>query len=256
MNEWIKWLKESHEKEEQELSLIAEKEIKREVNTSDKIKAKWEFSFTVITPSHSIRNKDIAAINKFERPFKFFLGRDRHTLIIKHKLPSIVTVNDLWQQGWLTSKLFVAAFNIASQGLFYWHAPKDVDKYYDSLFDIDSGKKLTVSLSPQLALNWQERKMYLSLQQFHLTFMVYEYFMNIRNREDTILIMDYMTALAMFARTDIHLRMEVNAFILFFKVFQQSILKHETCDENQNVFEVGYQQISRMLLIGMNMIEL
>ncbi|MEO8711869.1 MAG: AbiV family abortive infection protein [Parafilimonas sp.] len=247
VNEWIKWLKETREKEQQELSPIAEKEINRKVEVNTKLNLKWEFSFTIFTPSHSIRNKDIAAINKFDRPFKFYLGRDRHTLIIKYQLPSIVTVHDLWQQGWLTSKLFVAGLNIASNGLFYWHAPKDIDKYYDSLLDIESGKKLVVSLSPQLTLNWEEKRMFLSVQQFHLAFIVYEYFINIRNREDFNLITDYMAALAMFARTDIHLRMEVNAFMLFFKVFQQSILKHETFNENQNVFEIGFQQIFGML---------
>lgn len=248
VNEWLKWLKETHDQEQQELAKIADKEMSKKITKSpDAFIPKWEFSFTIITPSHSIRNKDVSAINKFERPFKFFLGKDRHTLIIKHKLPSIVTVHDLWDQGWLTAKLFVAALNIASRGLFYWHAPKDIDKYYDSLLDIESGKKLTVSLHPQLALNWQERKMYLSLEQLHLTFMVYEYFISVKKIKDTNLVLEYMGALAMFARTDIHLRMEINSFMTFFNVFRQLVIKHEKISENQDIFEIGLKQIIGML---------
>jgi AbiV family abortive infection protein len=154
VNEWIKWLKENHEKEQQELSRLAHREINKTVVTDiERVLPKWEFSFTIITPSHSIRNKDINEINKLERPFKFFLGKDRHTLIIKHTLPSIITVHDLWQQGWLTSKFFIASLNIASRGLFYWHTPKDIDKYYDSLLDLESGKRLIVSLQPKLEVN-------------------------------------------------------------------------------------------------------
>ena len=248
VNEWIKWLKSNYENERKELSELAENEIKKTgVENNNTLVPKWEFSFTIITPSHSIRNKDINAINKFEKPFKFFLGKNRHTLIIKYKLPSIVTVHNLWQQGWLTSKFFVAALNVASQGLFYWHANKDIDQYYDSLLDIESGKKLRVFLQPQLAVNWEEKRMYLSEQQFYLTFMVYEFFLSIEEAESMSLIMEYMTALAMFSRTDIHLRMEKNSFLLFFDVFRKLIVKYEILEEKEDVFETGLTQIIGML---------
>jgi hypothetical protein len=61
------------------------------------------------------------------------------------------------------------------------------------------------------------------------------------------LVMEYTAALAMFAKTDIHLRMEINYFMLFFNVFQQLIMEHEKVEENEDILETGLNQITGML---------
>jgi hypothetical protein len=89
--------------------------------------------------------------------------------------------------------------------------------------------------------------MYLSTQQLHLTFLLYEYFLTLRHERDMNLVMEYTAALAMFAKTDIHLRMEINYFMLFFNVFQQLIMEHEKVEENEDILETGLNQITGML---------
>ena len=56
VNEWIQWLKTSFEEEQERLQSLAEKELNRKIVTDlDNVKPKWEITFTIFTPSHSIR---------------------------------------------------------------------------------------------------------------------------------------------------------------------------------------------------------
>lgn len=246
VNEWINWLKQQHEEEEKELTELAEKEIsKPETIETESFIPKWELSFTIVTPSHSIRKKELNSYNKHGRPIKLEVGKDKHTLIIKHTFPSIVTVHTLWQQAWITSKFFVAALNIASRGLFYWHAPRDTSIFYDKILDLESGKRLTLSIDAKLNLDWQSHKLVLNEQQLHLAHLVYEYFL-MNGHKDRNEISDYMLGLAMFARTDIHLRLDTNAFMIFYDVFRRLVTRHEKFS-GEDVFEVGYQQIEKLL---------
>ncbi len=88
VNEWIQWMKTSFESEQKVLFELTDKELKKitSVNSNNNIKPKWEITFTVITPSHSIRANILTIINKIDRPIKLFPGKDRHTLIIKNVL--------------------------------------------------------------------------------------------------------------------------------------------------------------------------
>lgn len=95
INEWIQWLKTSFEEEQNKLQTIAEKELTRKLVTDiHKVEPKWEITFTIFTPSHSIRANILAAVNKFERPIKLFPGKDKHTLIIKNVQGSNLPVTD------------------------------------------------------------------------------------------------------------------------------------------------------------------
>ena len=133
--EWIRWMRSMHEEEQQQLSELANKEINRVLpHENEEIKPKWEISFTVKTPSHSIRAKVLSAVNKkIDRPIKFYPGKDNHTLVIKSILGTNTSAADLWSAGWMSCQLFVASLNIAANGLFYWNMVTDVDRYYDPL---------------------------------------------------------------------------------------------------------------------------
>lgn len=56
-----------------------------------------------------------------------------------------------------------------------------------------------------------------------------------------------MTALSMLCRTDIHLRLDFDAFRIFFNLFRALLFKHETIPENEQLFDTGYSQIQGMI---------
>lgn len=51
----------------------------------------------------------------------------------------------------------------------------------------------------------------------------------------------------MLCRTDIHLRLDFDAFRIFFNVFRALLFKHEKITDKEQVFEVGYFQIQGMI---------
>lgn len=248
VNEWIKWLMAFYEKEQKDLLELAQKEINRSVPAgSDQFTPKWEISFTVTTPSHSIRNSALSAFNTRALPFKLFMGKDKHTLIVKNTLGNNVTVNSLWEDGWLISQLFVASLNIASNGFFFWHAEKDIDMYYDTIVDLESKKKLQLKLATQLTLNWKEKQLHLTEQHLHLTVLVYDYLIQIRKAKEAKPIHEYLSGLSMLAKTDIHLRLEASSFALFYKAFKMAVYDHENLTDFTSWSDTGYVQIEGML---------
>ncbi|MBN8665888.1 MAG: AbiV family abortive infection protein [Chitinophagales bacterium] len=245
---WMQWLKDEHEKETATLNELSEKEINKPIPENfEKFEEKWEINFTLITPSHSIRKKEINAFNKYPRPFSFAASKDKHTLKVKVILPSVVTVHILWHQSWYISKTIAAALSIATRGIFYWHVPIDTDVFYDSIIDLESKQRLRLSVPEQLKANWQSRGMVLQEQEMHLAGIVHDYFLHVHLKADQQEVEEYMTALSMLCRTDIHLRLDFDAFRIFFNTFRQLLLKHEKIANKEQVFEVGYAQIQGMI---------
>lgn len=249
INEWMKWLKEEHEKETAVLSKLAEEEINKPIPENfDSFIEKWELNFTLITPSHSVRKKEINGFNKHSRPFSFALGKDRHALKVKVILPSVVTVHILWNQTWYISKAIAAALSIASRGIFYWHVPIDTDVFYDSIIDLESKQRLKLSVEEKLKVDWKTHGLILTEQQMHLASIVHDYFLHVHLKPDENEVDGYMTALAMLSRTDIHLRLDFDAFMIFFDVYRSLLYKHEKITDKAQVFEKGYFQIQGLII--------
>ena len=57
-----------------------------------------------------------------------------------------------------------------------------------------------------------------------------------------------MVGLGMLAKTDIHLRMETSIFSCFYRSFKLAVEYYEKIDEGQDVFEIGYEQIEKMII--------
>jgi AbiV family abortive infection protein len=245
---WMQWLKDEYEIETATLNELAEKEINSPVPENfEKWDKKWEINFTLTTPSHSIRKKDINAFNKHPRPFSFSIGKDKHTLKVKMVLPSVFTVHILFQQAWYFSKAIAAALSIATRGIFYWHVPIDTDVFYDSIIDLESNQRLRLSMPEQIKADWKSRGMILKEQEMHLATIVHDYFIQIHLKPDQHEVEQYMTSLSMLCRTDIHLRLDFDAFRIFFNIFRTLLFKHEKITEAEQVFEVGYFQIQGMV---------
>lgn len=245
---WMQWIKEEEEKQTAKLSELAEMEINKPVPEDfETFIEKWEINFTLITPSHSIRKKEINDFNKHPRPFSFATGKDKHTLKVKLILPSVITVHVLWPQAWYISKAIAAALSIATRGIFYWHVPIDTDVFYDSIIDLESKQRLKLSVPEQIKVDWQSKGMVLKEQEMHMAFIVHNYFLSVHLKLDQHEVNEYMTALSMLCRTDIHLRLDFDAFRIFFNVFRALLFKHEKITDKEQVFEVGYFQIQGMI---------
>lgn len=245
--EWFAWLKEHFEKEENLLNEIARQELNRKVSKSrNDFIPKWKIKFKIISQSHSIRNNVLNAFNKRDEFIQLFRGGDNHTLIIEATFDKSILIHDLWQHGWLFGKLFVAAINVGTNGFFYWNTLVDVEKYYDEIRDIENDKKVSLTLGTKLALGWHERKMALTEEELYLSKIVFEYFLVPTKKNDIYFINNYMAGLAMFAKTDIHLRLEKEIFYHFFKSFKEALIAYKNCVEIE-IKGIGYSEIEGLI---------
>jgi len=245
---WMQWLKDEYENETAALNELAEKEINTPPPTNfEKWDEKWEVNFSLTTPSHSIRKAEINAYNKHPRPFSFAVGKDKHTLKVKVVLPSVFTVHILFPQAWYIAKSIAASLSIATRGIFYWHVPIDTDVFYDSIIDLETKKRLRLSVPEQIKVDWKSKALVLREQEMHLANIVHEYFLHVHLKPDQREVDEYMTALSMLCRTDIHLRLDFDAFRIFFILFRALLFKHETIPDKEQVFDIGYSQIQGMI---------
>lgn len=246
---WIGWLKSYYDKENKILSELIEKEIGRDsVNDMKMNFPKWKMKVKLITPSHSIRQNVLEEFNKVNnKKMKILKGGDAHTLFLEFLFPLSISVKSLWLHGWLTSKFYVGALNIASNGFFYWNAIIDTEKYYETIRDVENNTWLSAKLESALKLNWEERKMSLNVNHLHLTNIIFEYFMQINDKELLNSVNKYLDALALLSKSDIHTRLEHSVFSLFFSSLTEAILAYYKDDKFNNLFEVLYPQLEKMI---------
>jgi AbiV family abortive infection protein len=244
---WFAWLKEHFAEEDKALQEITTFELNRKATPpTSEFMPKWKIKFKVISQSHSIRANVLVEYNKRFDFIQLFRGADPHTLHIEATLDKSVPVSDLWQQGWMLVKCFVAALNAGANGFFYWNTAVDLEKYYEEIQDLENKKKVSITMAPKLALGWHKRKMTLALEELCLSQLIFEYFLVPTRRSDIFFIDAYMTGLAMFAKTDIHLRMETQTFYQFYICFKKALMERQQCSADQ-IKEVGYSELEKLI---------
>jgi AbiV family abortive infection protein len=248
VSRWVMWLKEHFETEEKKLNEILDGELKKaKVIDASAVKPKWKMTFTFVSQSHSLRQSVFNSFNESYRFIKLSKGKGNHTLIVEAIFGSNVPITELWGHGITFGKLFVAALNIASNGLFYWNISVDIDKYYDKIWDLENKKELSARLENGFRIKWEDKQLVLLEKHLHLTMIVYEYFNLVYGGKDFEPVNDYIDALGMMAKTDIHLRLEKTSFIKFYESFLYALKNNERIDENTDMKELGYNQIMGMI---------
>lgn len=245
--QWISWLRKYYEKEEADLNLLMEEELKRKEFVEQKYKDKWKMKLKIISPSHSIRAN---IFNSFNQRYKFISlskGGDNHTLIIEMIFGQNITAINLWQHGWFASKLFVAALNVSTNGIFYWNINVDSDKYYERIQDLESDKQLSVKLENGFKLDWKSRGLVLTEEHLHLAFIVFDYFSSFLGKDEFKPIDEYISGLGMLAKIDIHLRFEEEVFKLFYNSLKNALVNNEDYDSIKDIKDFAYEQINKII---------
>lgn len=218
MYEWIKWLRQEFTRTEEETRQILQQELKKGLIEGDEgQEPKWEVKFRIFSASHSIRQK---ALNTWNNHTDFIMKlkstKNSNELICEFTMPKSVHLYALWDTALWRCRNFVAALNIATMGLFWWHVDKDISKFYEKIWDIENEAEARPRISPQLSINWGN--LTLTESDFGYMRLIIGYiYKNIRlnTRLNDALDM-YLTGLALTSKSDIHLRHEASAFTHFF----------------------------------------
>lgn len=248
VKDWILWLKEHFTTEQNELKEILKKELEKPVTKPlEKFEPKWKITFKINSKSHSIRQNILDKFSARSPFIKFKKGADNHTLLIDIILDNSTPIKQLWHRGWNTSKLLVAALNVGTNGLFYWNVPKDVVKFYEEIWDLESKSRLKAKLQTNLDLDWSSRQLYFNEEEIGMTFLVFRYFSGTLGSQDFEPINHFMTALGMLAKNDMHLRLEPQCYLNFYLAFKKALLLNETTDEKADIKDLGFKLIGNLL---------
>jgi hypothetical protein len=153
----LEWLKELFDKAELEGRAAAEEELKRSREGLPKqgSKNKWKLRIRIFSQSHSIRPRALTQWNKTSEWIKLAAVSDKKDqLIVEFIFRDNVSVDGLWWFGWGLSRHFVTALNIGTMGFWWWHMPRQISKYYESLEDTEKKMRVDVERSPRLKVDW------------------------------------------------------------------------------------------------------
>ena len=226
--EWMEWLRHDFTIAEEESRELLQQELEKgpaeEVEGNE---PKWKVKFRIYSESHSIRQRELSVWNRdSDFIMKLHSSNNSNELICEFILPKSVHIRALWDVARGRSRDFVAALNIATSGLFWWHVDRDIARFYEKIWDLELEDDIEVRLniSPQLRIDWG----HLSLTEENLanTRFVFGYLLKDirttpRKREA---IENYLTGLALLSKNDIHLRLEPNAFAYFFTALKTFLL--------------------------------
>jgi len=230
---WIKWLRSVYEKNEQEMREIAEKELKRqEPPDQEKLDPKWKINIEITTPSHSIRQKNL---NKFNEGVHWIkLKRiDAHTLNIEFILSKNIPIHGLWWHGWGMTRMFVVALNIATHGFFWWNLKKDI-RWYKEIWDLENNAGVNVQPNEPLERDWRDKHWVLREVDLSLASMIFSYLGHCHVEREEEHLNHYVAGLSFLAKSDVHLRFEMNSFEEFFKALKISMIENGDWDEKSS----------------------
>lgn len=239
---WIKWLKSVYDANEQQMREIAEKELKRqEPAEHEKLDPKWRISIEIVTPSHSIRQKNLNKFNEGVHWIKLKY-KDAHTLGIEFTLSKNIPVHGLWWHAWGMARMFVVALNIATHGFFWWNLKKDI-RYYKEIWDLENDAGINVQPSEELERNWKDKHWVLREVDLSLVSMVFSYLGHCHVKRKEKHLNHYVAGLSFLAKSDVHLRFEMNSFEEFFKALKIAMTENGDWDA-KSTFADAYLKVN------------
>jgi len=106
---------------------------------------------------------------------------------------------------------------------------------------------LEARLVSGLRLNWEERKLSLNVNHLHLSKIVFDFFVQIRDNALLHAVNKYLTALALLAKSDLHARFEVEVFNLFFISLLETSSLAASIESASLMIEFLFPQLEKMI---------
>ena len=221
---WFLWLRGQLDSFDRESRDFVARELNRQRPTGDERSLpKWRVRIRLRSLSHSIRQKPLNEWNQRVDHIKLSRG-DKKTLLADFTLPRNISLDQLWWVGWGYARAFATALNIATMGFFWFTVPEAISRYYDSIEDLESRKQVVVERVPRLAIDFGH--MTLDSSTLMSTALVFAFLPRPDERSMHGPFDHYLTALAFMGKNDVHMQVEVNAFMEFFLAFRTACVQY------------------------------
>lgn len=219
--DWANWLKQELKARAEINKQLAEEELKRTTAEDEVYEPKWKIKVRLHSESHSIRQRVLNWWNALDAHIQLFSVDDKrmkNQLLVEFTLPKSISLDILWPAGFGYGQRFLTALNIGSRGFFWWTPRENLSRYYETLRDLERNSDLKVERSPHLKVNWGQ--LALSENDLRLTALCYRYLPSYSAEDREVLPFSaYLTGIAYFAKTDIHVQFEEDAARCFQEAF-------------------------------------
>ena len=223
--EWLTWLKTEIEQMESDAMASFQREISREFTPGEEgLEYKWELKIRIFSQSHSIRPKPLNHWNEKVAWIKLYpVNNKKNYLDVIIKIPKFITIKGIYYVGFGFSNLLLASLNIASGGLFWWHEPKNLNTFFESLVDTEDKMTGLIGRTPELRIGWpaailDDAVLDRAIALFSAMPQPNE------PPEQSEALSHYMMGIALIAKTDVFLQFEVQSYGAFLSSIKSALL--------------------------------
>jgi AbiV family abortive infection protein len=250
---WISWLYNLYKENQEEMRQYAEAEIKRQrPPEGERMEPKYKVRIKVQSQSHSIRDNAFDDWNKGVEATKIYVAKKKERsnfakseIYIDFTIPKGISPADVYDHGFFLSKSLVNSINIATKGLFWWDLPKEIEKYYETIIDLEATKEskggevgVVITTGKRLKMDWDKERLVLKKEDIG-EIMFINAFLMFENQHMEEFMKAYSMGITLLSKTDIHLRLESNAFDEFYKALKEAFLALGDWDE-KNDFDAEF----------------
>lgn len=144
--EWVSWVREEMERQDREMRVLAEEELKRPGAEKGAEKPRWRANLTVYTPSHSIRAKVLTRWNERFDHVQLLWANKKDRLTLQITLHDNLPVSSLHGRLSSLAKLVLACLNIATIGYFWFEPPGFEKEMFKGVRDLERDLAINIDI--------------------------------------------------------------------------------------------------------------
>lgn len=224
--EWVLWLKNRFDQMEAEQQALLQQELQRpKPDGIEAEKDKWRVVIRLYSASHSIRQKVLNTWNARSNWIKLHAigGTNNREFRLEITLQKGVPIEAVWWTSWGMARQFVAALNIGTFGYFWWYLPKQTDKFYEKIEDIEKADfNLVIKRNPNLELDWGNGRA-LTQQDLYNTSICFGGMPSPAQTDKHEPYGYYISGLTLLGVNDVHNRMDTNIFGNFYLALKSAM---------------------------------
>lgn len=232
VKDWMQWLKDQFDEQDRVGGELLKEALQASPPRMGKNK-KWKIIVEIKSDSHNIRNSIINEWNKrFIDPKLRNDPSSNKAFIVEFTALDNIPVQALWDYGLTASRAFLIAFNVVSQGLFWWTFPEYIGKYYKKILDLEKNAEVEIKRSPELKVNWGDSRtitdeMLLPIMLNYL----YQMRLGRTSRKPYEL---YLRGLTVLSKIDVNFQVEETTYVDFYNALKIGCEIFGDCGKNES----------------------
>jgi AbiV family abortive infection protein len=241
---WIDWLQEQFAEAERVGQEQLEAELARDTSAAPG-QDKWRLRVRFESASHSVRSGPLNWWNRISTRLRLsMVPTHRNSLDVELTLTDEVSAQDLWPAFLGATQKFLVALNIGTLGFFWWELAGHRDRFYERLRDIQTDAD--VEMTRRIGLpKWGRQA--LRESDLRSVALVLSQLPRAGERDAHPIFGEYLTGLALVAKSDVHLDFGGEAFKRFATSLRQGLAYYDSLEAQASAVAVLKTRIGDVL---------